>query len=113
MQLPLYANGGTGKICMCYVFIVACHGALEFPLLSVLHIITTVVSFNREITLTGDMAEKHKDEITLHNIDSYAVQLLIEYSYTGDVKITEDNVQVLSPVCLIIYFFCAYYVYYV
>ncbi|XP_065216286.1 kelch-like protein 17 isoform X2 [Planococcus citri] len=45
----------------------------------------------------GDMAEKHKDEIVLHNIDSYAVQLLIEYSYTGDVKITEDNVQVLLP----------------
>lgn len=53
-------------------------------------------SFNRGNgkRLTGDMAERHKDEIVLHNIDSYAVQLLIEYSYTGDVKITEDNVQV-------------------
>lgn len=40
------------------------------------------------------MAEKHKDKIVLHNMDSYAVQLLIEYSYTGDVTITGDNVQV-------------------
>lgn len=40
------------------------------------------------------MAEKHKDKIILHNMDSYAVQLLIEYSYTGDVTITGDNVQV-------------------
>lgn len=45
------------------------------------------------------MAEKHKDEIVLHNIDSYAVQLLIEYSYTGDVKITEENVQVCVDRC--------------
>lgn len=41
------------------------------------------------------MAEKQKDEIVLHNLDSYAVQLLIEFSYTGDVTITGDNVQVL------------------
>lgn len=40
------------------------------------------------------MAEKRKDEIILQGIDSYAVQLLIEYSYTGDVTITSDNVQV-------------------
>lgn len=40
------------------------------------------------------MAEKQKSEIVLHNLDSYAVQLLIEYSYTGDVTITGDNVQV-------------------
>ncbi len=40
------------------------------------------------------MAEKYKEEIILHNIDPYAVKLLIEFSYTGDIIITADNVQV-------------------
>ena len=40
------------------------------------------------------MAEKNKNEIVIHNVDSYAFQLLIEYSYTGDVTITGENVQV-------------------
>ncbi|XP_021940752.1 kelch-like protein 17 isoform X3 [Zootermopsis nevadensis] len=45
-----------------------------------------------------DMAEKLQEEVTLHDVDATALQLLVEYSYTGEILITEDNVQVLLPV---------------
>ncbi|VVC42402.1 BTB/Kelch-associated,BTB-kelch protein,BTB/POZ domain,Kelch-type beta propeller,Kelch repeat type [Cinara cedri] len=44
-----------------------------------------------------DMAEKLQSEVELHDVDLSALQLLIEYSYTGQVHITDENVQVLLP----------------
>ncbi|CAH0392150.1 unnamed protein product [Bemisia tabaci] len=44
-----------------------------------------------------DMAEKSAREIVLHDVDPTALRLLVDYSYTGEVQITEDNVQVLLP----------------
>ncbi|GFG36854.1 hypothetical protein Cfor_08667 [Coptotermes formosanus] len=44
-----------------------------------------------------DMAEKLQNEVTLHDVDATALQQLVEYSYTGEILITEDNVQVLLP----------------
>uniref|UniRef100_A0A1B6D3K8 Kelch-like protein diablo n=1 Tax=Clastoptera arizonana TaxID=38151 RepID=A0A1B6D3K8_9HEMI len=44
-----------------------------------------------------DMAEKLQKEVELRDIDPVALQLLVEYSYTGEVQITEENVQVLLP----------------
>ena len=41
-----------------------------------------------------DMAEKLQNEVTLHDVDAIALQQLVEYSYTGEILITEDNVQV-------------------
>jgi len=41
-----------------------------------------------------DMAEKLKSEVELHDVDLGALQLLVEYSYTGQVHITDENVQV-------------------
>ncbi|XP_076332124.1 uncharacterized protein LOC143237117 isoform X2 [Tachypleus tridentatus] len=40
------------------------------------------------------MAEKNLATITLHEIDSCALSSLVEFAYTGEVLITEDNVQV-------------------
>lgn len=40
------------------------------------------------------MAEKHKSEITMHDVDASALQKLIEFAYTGEIIITEENVQV-------------------
>ncbi|XP_076332123.1 kelch-like protein 17 isoform X1 [Tachypleus tridentatus] len=43
------------------------------------------------------MAEKNLATITLHEIDSCALSSLVEFAYTGEVLITEDNVQSLLP----------------
>lgn len=40
------------------------------------------------------MAECFKSEVTLHDIDANAVELLVEFAYTSVIKITEENVQV-------------------
>lgn len=40
------------------------------------------------------MAEKMQSEVELHDVDLGALQLLVEYSYTGQVHITDENVQV-------------------
>jgi hypothetical protein len=40
------------------------------------------------------MAEKLQSEVELHDVDLGALQLLVEYSYTGQVYITDENVQV-------------------
>jgi len=42
----------------------------------------------------GDMAEKASSEVTLHDIDPLALQQLVDYVYTGEIVITEENVQV-------------------
>lgn len=44
------------------------------------------------------MAEKHKSKITLHDVDTAALQLLVQFAYTGEILITEENVQVRSEV---------------
>uniref|UniRef100_A0A0A9XNX5 Kelch-like protein 17 n=1 Tax=Lygus hesperus TaxID=30085 RepID=A0A0A9XNX5_LYGHE len=44
-----------------------------------------------------DMAERASREVELHEVDVTALQLLVDYSYTGGILITEDNVQVLLP----------------
>jgi kelch-like protein 17 (actinfilin) len=40
------------------------------------------------------MVEKLQEEVTLHDVDAAALQQLVDYSYTGEILITEDNVQV-------------------
>lgn len=42
------------------------------------------------------MAEKLQSEVELHDVDLGALQLLIEYSYTGQIHITDENVQVCN-----------------
>lgn len=38
--------------------------------------------------------ESKQDRITLQGVDPQALQLLVEYVYTSEVQVTEDNVQV-------------------
>ena len=45
----------------------------------------------------GDMKEHGQTEVTIHDLDPTAIDLLIEYAYTGQIVITPDNVQVLLP----------------
>ena len=43
------------------------------------------------------MLERNKDVVELHDIDYQSVNQLISYAYTGEIDITEENVQVLLP----------------
>lgn len=40
------------------------------------------------------MLERNSVSITLHDVDPTALRQLIEYTYSGEITITEDNVQV-------------------
>lgn len=41
--------------------------------------------------------ESRQDKITLQGVDHHALALLVEYVYTSEVHVTEENVQVLLP----------------
>ena len=43
---------------------------------------------------TGDLAESKSDCITLQEIDPKALSLLIDFIYTSEIQVTEENVQV-------------------
>lgn len=38
--------------------------------------------------------ERKQDRIEIREIDPYALELLVEYVYTAEIFVTEDNVQV-------------------
>ena len=40
------------------------------------------------------MAEKNLRDITIHDVDPLALTLLVEFSYTGELSVCEENVQV-------------------
>lgn len=39
--------------------------------------------------------ESKQDRITLQGVDNYALSLLVDYVYTSEVHVTEENVQVI------------------
>jgi len=45
-----------------------------------------------------NFAESNKDLVVLRQIDSTAIQLLIDFVYSGEIEITEKNVQVIDEV---------------
>ena len=40
------------------------------------------------------MAEASQAEVTIHCVDPLALTLLVDFSYTGELAVCEDNVQV-------------------
>ncbi|EDO46542.1 predicted protein [Nematostella vectensis] len=46
---------------------------------------------------TGELSESRQTVVTLKEIDSLALELLIEFVYIAEIEVTEDNVQVLLP----------------
>lgn len=51
---------------------------------------------------TREMAESRQSEITIQDIDEYAMEILIDFSYTACITIKEENVQALLPAaCLL------------
>ena len=41
-----------------------------------------------------DLVEKNLSEITIHDVDPLALTLLVDFAYTGELVVTEENVQV-------------------
>ena len=50
---------------------------------------------------TGEMSESKQNVVILKEVDPDALELLIEYCYTAQVKVTEENVQVSFNLCFI------------
>ncbi|XP_077998525.1 kelch-like protein 17 [Glandiceps talaboti] len=46
---------------------------------------------------TSDMSECRQPEITMHDVDCHALELLVKFAYTAEVTVTEKNVQTLLP----------------
>ena len=42
--------------------------------------------------------EKQQKEVVLHDVDPLALTLLVEFAYTGEILITEENVQVRAHI---------------
>ena len=59
---------------------------------------------------TGELSESRQTVVTMREIDSHALELLVQYVYTAEIEVTEDNVQVRNlPNCTCSYmslFFC-------
>ncbi|CAH1710740.1 unnamed protein product [Aphis gossypii] len=58
-------------------------------------VLISISTYFRKI-FTGSN-ERNKDHINIKKLDSTALQLLINYIYTGEIIITEGNVKVLLP----------------
>ncbi|CAG0879760.1 unnamed protein product [Darwinula stevensoni] len=51
---------------------------------------------------TGELAESRQTEVTIHDVDEQAMDLLVDFCYTSQVVVEESNVQTLLPAaCLL------------
>ena len=57
--------------------------------------------FNSRNKSLDDMTEKNLSEITIHDVDPLALTLLVNFSYTGELSVCEDNVQVNLTLALL------------
>ncbi|XP_056130977.1 kelch-like protein 3 isoform X2 [Lampris incognitus] len=46
---------------------------------------------------TGDMSESKAQEVEIREVDGQTLKRLVDYIYTAEIDVTEDNVQVLLP----------------
>ncbi|XP_023650738.1 kelch-like protein 3 isoform X4 [Paramormyrops kingsleyae] len=46
---------------------------------------------------TGDMSESTAQQVEIRDVDGYTLQRLVDYIYTAEIEVTEENVQVLLP----------------
>lgn len=54
-------------------------------------------AMNSLLEYLDDMLESRKDVVELHDVDASSLKQLIDFAYTGEIIITEENVQVLLP----------------
>nr|XP_008116334.1 PREDICTED: kelch-like protein 2 isoform X2 [Anolis carolinensis] len=46
---------------------------------------------------TGEMSESQSKRVRIKEVDGWTLKMLIEFVYTGEIQVTEENVQVLLP----------------
>uniref|UniRef100_A0A667ZXK2 Kelch like family member 3 n=1 Tax=Myripristis murdjan TaxID=586833 RepID=A0A667ZXK2_9TELE len=46
---------------------------------------------------TGDMSESKAQQVEIREVDGWTLMKLVDYIYTAEIEVTEDNVQVLLP----------------
>jgi len=46
---------------------------------------------------TCELTESRQDRVTLCQIDGSTLALLVDFMYTSEIRVVEDNVQVRSP----------------
>ncbi|XP_075337948.1 kelch-like protein 3 isoform X2 [Odontesthes bonariensis] len=46
---------------------------------------------------TGDMSESKAQQVEIREVDGQTLRKLVDYIYTAEIEVTEDNVQVLLP----------------
>lgn len=56
-----------------------------------------------DCVLADDMIERNQNTVKLHDVSPLALRQLIDYAYSGEITITEDNVQVIFFVFYDIY----------
>lgn len=52
---------------------------------------------------TGELSESRQTVVTMREIDSCALELLVQYVYTAEIEVTEDNVQVINSMALMLF----------
>ena len=52
---------------------------------------------------TGELSESRQTVVTMREIDSRALELLVQYVYTAEIEVTEDNVQVINSMVLMLF----------
>ena len=52
---------------------------------------------------TSELTESRQDTVTLCQIDGSALNLLVDFMYTSEIRVAEDNVQVGTPTDLYMY----------
>ena len=59
---------------------------------------TNQISFN----FPGSLSESQQDTVTLQELDEHAMETVVDFFYSGEIEISENNVQDLLPVtCLL------------
>ena len=51
---------------------------------------------------TGGLSESRQSTVTLQELDERAVETIVEFFYSGEIEISENNVQDLLPVTCIL-----------
>ena len=46
---------------------------------------------------TGELAEAHSKRVAIRQVDGAALAALVEFVYTAEIRVTEENVQSLLP----------------
>lgn len=66
-------------------------GGIEFPAHKVVLASCSAYFF---AMFTGELSESKQTHVTMKDVDPIALELLLEFAYTAEIHVTEENVQV-------------------